>query len=96
MQIVEFYLWTQTTSRSWNIRFDQAVKSFGFKQSIDESCVYSKIKDGKVVFLILYVDDILIIGNDVGLLTSVKMWLTKQFQMKDLREVSYVLEIRIF
>ena len=35
--------------------------------------MYSKIKDGKVVFLILYVDDILIIGNDVGSLTSVKM-----------------------
>ena len=32
------------SSRSWNIRFDQAVKSFGFKQSIDEPCVYSKIK----------------------------------------------------
>ncbi|KAL5555280.1 hypothetical protein UlMin_037516 [Ulmus minor] len=68
-------------SRSWNIRFDQAVKSFGFEQSIDEPCVYSKIKDGKVVFLILYVDDILIIGNDVGSLTSVKI---------------YVLGIRIF
>ncbi|KAL5559956.1 hypothetical protein UlMin_036167 [Ulmus minor] len=83
-------------SRSWNIRFDQAVKSFGFEQSIDEPCVYSKIKDGKVVFLILYVDDILIIGNDVGSLTSVKMWLTKQFQMKDLGEASYVLGIQIF
>ena len=51
-------------SRSWNIRFDQAVKFFGFKQSIDFPCVYSKIKDRKVVFLILYVDDILII--DIG------------------------------
>ena len=58
--------------------------------------MYSKIKDGKVVFLILYVDDILIIGNDVGSLTSVKMWLTKQFQMKDLGEASYVFGIRIF
>ena len=66
---------------------------YGFEQSIDEPCVYSKIKDGKVVFLILYVDDILIIGNDVGSLKSVKMWLTKQFQIKDLGEASYVLEI---
>ena len=30
-------------SMSWTIRFDQAVKSFGFKQSIDEPCVYSKL-----------------------------------------------------
>ena len=57
--------------------FRSVVKSFGFKKSIDEPCVYSKIKDGNVVFLILYVDDILIIGNDVESLTSVKMWLTK-------------------
>ena len=71
-------------SRSWNIIFDQTVKSFEFKQSIDESCVYSNIKDGKFVFLILYVADILIIGNDVESLTLVKIWLTKQFQMKNL------------
>ena len=49
-----------------------------------------------MVFLILYVDDILIIGNDVGSLTSVKMWLIKQFQMKDLGEASCVLGIQIF
>ena len=64
-------------SRSWNIRFDQAVKSFGFKQTIDKPCVYSKINDGKVVFLIPYVNNILIIGNDIESLTSVKVWLTK-------------------
>ena len=58
--------------------------------------MYSKIKDGKVVFLILFVDDILIIGNDVRSLTLVKMWLTKQFQVKDLGEASYVLRIQIF
>ncbi|KAL5542758.1 hypothetical protein UlMin_010468 [Ulmus minor] len=40
---------------------------------IDKSCVYNKIKDRKVVFLILYVDNILIIGNDVESLTSVKV-----------------------
>ena len=40
-----------------------------------------------VVFMILYVDDILFIGNDVGFLSSVKIWLSTQFQMKDLGEV---------
>ena len=29
-------------SRSWNIRFDQSIKSFGFCQNSDESCVYEK------------------------------------------------------
>ena len=53
-------------SRSWNIRFDQAIKSFGFKQSIDEPWVCSQIKDGKMVFLILYINDILTIGKDIN------------------------------
>ena len=39
-----------------------------------------------VVFMILYVDDILLIGNDVGLLSLVKIWLSTQFQMMDLGE----------
>ena len=53
-------------SRSWNIRFDQAIKSFGFEQNLDEPCVYKRHRDKVVMFLVLYVDDILLIGNDVG------------------------------
>ncbi|KAK6115898.1 hypothetical protein DH2020_008167 [Rehmannia glutinosa] len=83
-------------SRSWNIRFDQAVKSYGFDQNPDGPCVYKKIKDNKVTFLVLYVDDIMLIGNDIGMLTSAKYWLAQQFDMKDLGEASYVLGIRIF
>ena len=82
-------------SRSWNIIFDQAIKCYGFIQIPDEPCVYKKIADKKVVFLILYVDDILLIGNDVKTLISVKHWLAEQFDMKDLGEANYVLGIQI-
>ena len=83
-------------SRSWNIRFDETVKSFSFEQSIDEPCVYKLVHEGKVVFLVLYVDDILLIGNDVGKLSEIKVWLAKQFDMKDLGEAAYILGIQIF
>ena len=43
----------------------------------DEPCVYKRSSENVIVFLILYVDDILIIGNDVGTLSSVKVWLSK-------------------
>ncbi|KAA0062998.1 putative retrotransposon protein [Cucumis melo var. makuwa] len=46
-------------------------------------------------FLFLYVDDILLIGNDIGHLTDIKKWLATQFQMKDLRNAQYVLGIQI-
>ena len=43
----------------------------------------------------LYVDDILLIGNDIGLLSDVKKWLVEKFQMKDLGQASHVLGIQI-
>ena len=52
-------------SRSWNLRFDETIKTFGFEQNVDEPCVYKYIKETKVVFLVLCVDDILLIGNDI-------------------------------
>ena len=71
------------------------VKSFGFVQSPDEPCVYKKCSGNVVVFLILYIYDILLIGNDVGTLSSVKVWLSAQFDMKDLGEASHILGIKL-
>ena len=49
-----------------------------------------------MAFLVLYVDDILLIGNDVKLLESVKEYLNSQFSMKDLGEAAYILGIKIY
>ena len=48
-----------------------------------------------VVFLILYVDNIILIENDIGTLSSVKVWLSAQFDMKDLGEASHILGIKL-
>ncbi|KAK8669804.1 hypothetical protein V6N13_104573 [Hibiscus sabdariffa] len=52
-------------SRSWNLRFNEAIQEFGFIRNEDEPCVYKKFSGSIVSFLILYVNDILIIGNDI-------------------------------
>ena len=83
-------------SRSWNIKFDQAIKSFGFEQNLDEPCVYKRHRDKVVMFLALYVDDILLIGNDVEVLSSVKVWLSSQFDMKDLGKANFILGIKLW
>ena len=67
-KLKKFIYGLKQASRSWNTRFDQVIKSYGFDQCIDESCVYKKRSENVVVFLVLYVDDILLIGNDVGVL----------------------------
>ena len=81
---------------SWNLRFDETVKQYGFIKNEDEPCVYKKVSGSMIVFLVLYVDDILLIGNDVPTLQQVKSWLGKCFSMKDLGEAAYILGIRIY
>ncbi|GJR61027.1 retrotransposon protein, putative, ty1-copia subclass [Tanacetum coccineum] len=65
-------------------------------RSKDESCIYVKVSGSVVVFLVLYVDDILPIGNDIPMLQSVKDWLWKCFAMKDLGDATYILGIKIY
>ena len=83
-------------SRSWNLRFDEVVKKFDFIRCEEEPCVYKKFSGSKVVFLLLYVDDILLIGNDIPILFSVKAYLESSFSMKDLGQASYILGIKIY
>ncbi|GJV18265.1 retrotransposon protein, putative, ty1-copia subclass [Tanacetum coccineum] len=58
-------------SRQWNKRFDDEIKKFGFTQNRDEPCVYLKASGSNVTFLILYVNDILIMGNNIPMLQDV-------------------------
>ena len=53
-------------SKSWNIvfKFNQTITSFGFEKSLDEPYVYKMIKGRNIFFVILYVNDILLIGKD--------------------------------
>ncbi|KAL0420740.1 UNVERIFIED_CONTAM: Retrovirus-related Pol polyprotein from transposon RE2 [Sesamum latifolium] len=55
-----------------------------------------KISGSSVAYLVLYVDDILLIGNDVKMLGDIKAWLSTQFSMKDMGEASYILGIKIY
>jgi len=48
------------------------------------------------MFLILYVDDILLATNDLGLLHETKKFLSSNFEMKDMSEASYLIGIEIF
>jgi hypothetical protein len=83
-------------SQSWNLRFDEVVKGFDFIKNVEEPCVYKKVSGSIDVFLVLYVDDILLIGNDIPMMEAVKFSLRKNFLMKDLGEAAYILDIKIY
>ena len=77
-------------SQSWNIRLDKVIKAYGFIQTYGEACIYKKLSGSSVAFLILYVDDILLIENDTEFLNSIKGYLNKNFSMKDLGDAAYI------
>ena len=83
-------------SRSWNHRFDEIIRLSGFIKNEKKPCVYKKLSGSMTVFLVLYVDDNLIIGNDIGLMQSVKAYLCKNFSTKDIGEASYIRGIKLY
>ncbi|GJV11324.1 retrotransposon protein, putative, ty1-copia subclass [Tanacetum coccineum] len=74
---------------SWNKRFDEEIKKYGFPQNTEKPCVHKRASGSIIVFLILYVDDILLMGNNIPMLQDVKSWLGKCFAMKDLGSIMY-------
>ena len=58
--------------------------------------MYKMVNESTVTFFVLYVDDILLIRNDISILTLVKVWLSKEFIIKDLGETSYILSIKVY
>ena len=58
--------------------------------------MYLKVSGSKVIFLILYIDYILLAANDLGPLHETNKFLSSNFEMKDMGEANYVIGIKIF
>ena len=71
------------------------ITSLGFVENKVDHCVYLKNSGSKLIFLVLYVDDILLASNDFDLLNKTKGLLSKTFDITYLGEASFVLGIEI-
>ena len=78
-------------SHEWYHKFHQVINSNDFEVNLAEDGVYHKFSGCKFIFLILDVDDILLASSDIGLLHKTKKFLSKNFEMKDLGNASFVL-----
>ena len=82
-------------SRQWYYKFHQVIISYGFEMNMVDDCIYHKFSGSKHIYLVLYVDDILLATNDIGMLHETKIFLSKKFEMKDLGDASFVFGIQI-
>ena len=53
----------------------------------EDHCVYVKWSRKSLLILSLYVDDILLAGNDMQMIVTTKRWLSSIFEMKDMGEI---------
>ena len=67
-------------SRQWNLKFHQAMLNDSFTMMEEDHCVYVKRLNSGFIVMSLYVDDILIAGNDNKLIDLIKKWLSSNFE----------------
>ena len=65
---------------------DEAITSLDLSIVLEDHCVYVKRKTSGIMFLTLYVD-ILLAGNNLGMIKATEQWLSSIIEMKDMGEV---------
>lgn len=82
--------------RQWYKRFDSFMTNHKLKRCTYDSCVYyKKCDDGSMVYLLLYVDDMLIAAKNIKEIQKIKNQLNAEFDMKDLGSAKKILGMEI-
>ncbi|GJV14374.1 ribonuclease H-like domain-containing protein [Tanacetum coccineum] len=81
--------------RQWNAKLTSALIKNGFSQSKSDYSLYTKFDKGVFLALLVYVDDIIITGNNISELEKFKFYLKSTFMIKDLGKLKYFLGIEV-
>jgi len=81
--------------RAWYSRINDHLLNIGFEKSLSVSTLYVKHKGNNVLIVSLYVDDMLVTGDDTRLVEEFKQEMMQAFEMTDLGLMTYFLGIEI-
>ena len=81
--------------RAWYSRIDFYLLENEFDKCEGEPTVYIKEKDGKILIVVLYVDDVIFTGNDDYLIKNFKSVMKEEFEMTDMGLLRYFLGIEV-
>ncbi|XP_021804231.1 uncharacterized protein LOC110748571 [Prunus avium] len=71
------------------------MKNFGYTQSNSDHTLFLKRDEGKITTVIVYVDDMVVTGNDIEEQQKLQKYLSQEFEMKDLGALKYFLGIEV-
>ena len=81
--------------RKWYKKFDSFITKSGFYKAEKDPCCYFKKCTDSYVFLLLYVDDMLIAGSCLREINNIKIRFSAAFEMNDLGHAKQILGMRI-
>ncbi|TYK10665.1 Beta-galactosidase [Cucumis melo var. makuwa] len=82
--------------RAWFDRFTTFVKSQGYNQGHSDHTLFTKVsKTRKIAILIVYVDDIILTGDDQIEISQLKQRMSDEFEIKDLGNMKYFLRMEV-
>ena len=82
--------------RAWYQRIDKFFKNIGFIRCASDANLYVLKKCGKIVLVVLYVDDLNITGNDEDMVNRTREILSLEFEMTDLGLMHFCLGIEVW
>ncbi|KAJ9538193.1 hypothetical protein OSB04_030926 [Centaurea solstitialis] len=85
----------EEASRNWYQKFTTFLIGLGYKQSKADHSMFIYKHGDKYVVALIYVDDVIIVGNSVDYIRSTKLHLDKEFSIKDLGSLKYFLGIEV-
>lgn len=81
--------------RAWYTELRQHLISLGFCNTISDSSLFTLRKNGNVIYLLVYVDDIIVTSNNTHFLENFITILAARFSLKDLGDLSYFLGVEV-
>lgn len=80
---------------AWYAKLNSCLESLGFKRCQSEYAVYTKQEGENKMIVAVYVDDLLVTGNNVSMIEKFKQQMSQKFQMSDMGKLSYYLGIEV-
>lgn len=81
--------------RAWYLALKQHLTTSGFINSQADASLFFRISNGTVIYILIYVDDIIVTGNHSPTLNAVLQYLAERFSIKDLVDLHYFLGIEV-